>query len=150
MLIERVTTIDAAPTTIWQLLTEPDRMREWMPEMLGTETDPPGQDPGVGVISKMQIKEGSKVVEYQTKITTWEPTNRVAIEMRGSSLGPNPMKVAYQLDAAGSTTTVSYRSEWHPGTFLLRLLTPLITWAGGRNATQAMERLADVASRSDP
>ena len=148
MLIERVTTIDAAPAAVWDLLIDPERVQEWMPGVVSYETDPPGQGPGVGTTSIMKAKEGSKVVEYMTEILTWEPTDRLVVDIRGGSLGPNPMQVTYELAPAGSKTTLTYRGEWQAGGLMMRLMVPLIRWMAGRNASQAMARLGTVVSRS--
>ena len=152
MFTECVTTIDAAPSAVWEVLIDPDRVQEWMPEVVSYKTNA-DQGPGVGTKSTMSIKEGSKVVDYETEILTYEPNDRMVIEMRGGNLGSNPMQVSYTLAPAGNKTTLTYCADWKPGALMLRLIlglmSPLIRWAGGRKATKTLARLADVVSRSE-
>jgi len=146
MLIERVVTIPAAPTVVWNLLIDPDRAQEWMPGVISYTTD--AEEGAVGVVSTLKVKEGGKEVEYVSEILEWEPIDLLTIDLRGGSLGPNSMQVSYLLAPSGSGTALTYRSEWQAGSLMMWLMVPLIKLMAGRNATQAMERLGAIAARS--
>ena len=158
MHIERVATIDAPPAAVWELLIDPNRVQEWMPEIISYHTD--DQEPAVGTISTMKVKEGSKEVEYITEILEYEPVEHLVVEMRGGSLGPNPMRIGYDVEPTNSAidhmtsgtrdqTALTYRADWEASGLFMTLMVPLIRFMAGRNASQAMARLGAVVSKQD-
>lgn len=145
MHIERTVDLSASPDRVWTLLTEPDQVARWITELVSDEpTTPPPV--GVGTTTRMKIREGSRVVEYTTEILAYTPHSELAIEMRGGSLGREPMRVWYLLDDLGGTTRLVYRSSWRPRGVLLWLLLPLIQVVGRRNLRRSLGRLAELAS----
>ena len=146
MHIERSTTIGASPQAVWELLIDPSRAGEWMPDVLSYETD--STEPAVGTISTMRVKESGKEVDYTTEILEYEALQHLTVEVRGGSLGANPMRVRYDVRPSGDGTAMTYRSDWKASGVMLTLMVPLIRFMAGRNATQAMNRLGQVVTQA--
>jgi uncharacterized protein YndB with AHSA1/START domain len=144
MRIERTVDLAASPARVWALLTEPDQIKRWITELVSDEpTTPPPI--GVGTRTKMKIREGSRVVDYETEILAYTPERELELEMRGGSLGAEPMRVSYLLTEVGGATRLVYRSRWRPRGVLLTLLLPVIVLVGRRNLGKSLGRLAELA-----
>ena len=136
--------IDASPETVWTLLTDPDKVMTWNPDIVANEPAEPG--PGrVGHISVTKIKEGSRIVDYVTEVMVLEPEEYLEIEMREGSLGKNPMRVGYTLTPNRAGTTLEMTGNWKPSGIMLRLMLPLILLMGRRNSRVALGRLKALA-----
>jgi hypothetical protein len=96
----------------------------------------------------MQIREGARVVEYETEIVAFEPHRQLAIEIRGGSLGAEPMRVSYVLAEHDGATRLVYRTSWRPRGWLLHLLLPLIIVVGRRNLRRSLGRLSEIVQQS--
>jgi uncharacterized protein YndB with AHSA1/START domain len=144
MLLERTVDLAAPPARIWALLTDPAQVARWITELVSDEpvTPPPV---GVGTTTRMKIREGARIVEYTTEILAFTPDRELELEMRGGSLGAEPMRVSYQLSEQAGGTRLVYRSTWRPRGVLLWLLLPLIVVMGRRNLRRSLGRLADLA-----
>lgn len=149
MNLERTIDLAAPPARIWKLLTDPDQVKRWITELVSDEpiTPPPV---GVGTITRMKIREGSRIVEYTTELFAFEPERELVLEMRGGSLGKVPMRVSYSLTDLGGSTRLVYRSSWRPSGILLWLLLPLIVLMGRRNIRRSLGQLAKLATPSAP
>lgn len=149
MRIERRTRIEAAPDRLWKLLTETDLIRQWLPSLVSD--DPITSGPvDVGYRSRMKLKEGSKVVEYESTIEEYQPPSRLRLVLKGGSLGAGPMSVDYEISPDAEATMLHFRSAWKPHGFMLRIMHPLITFMAGRNATDSMRRLKSRAESEEP
>jgi uncharacterized protein YndB with AHSA1/START domain len=143
MHIERTVDLASSPARVWTLLTEPDQVQRWITELVSDEpTTPPPY--GVGTTTRMKIREGSRIVEYTTEILAYTPCSELALEMRGGSLGREPMRISYLLSDLGGTTRLVYRSTWRPRGVLLWLLLPLIVVMGRRNMRRSLGKLAQA------
>jgi uncharacterized protein YndB with AHSA1/START domain len=143
MILERTIDLPGSPARVWTYLSEPEQVARWITELVSDEpTTPPPV--GVGTQTRMKIREGSRVVEYTTEILVFEPCRELAIEMRGGSLGAEPMRVSYSLTDLGGSTRLVYRSSWRPRGILLYLLFPLIVVMGRRNLRRSLGRLSDL------
>lgn len=154
MHIERTIDLPGSPGQVWPLLTEPDHVAKWITELVSDEPITPGPT-GVGTTTRMKIREGSRIVDYTTEIRAFQANTELAIEMRGGSLGAEPMCVSYRLVDLGGMTRLIYRSTWRPRGILLWLLLPLIVLVGRRNLRRSLGRLHDLAqtrfsAASDP
>jgi len=88
--------IDCAPDDLWPFLVEPEQIMLWNTDIVSNERLT-GDMEGVGATSRVGIKGGEKIVEYECEVKAWEPGSCLEIELRGGSLGKNPMGVAYRL-----------------------------------------------------
>ena len=146
MHITKTVQIAAPPELIWELLTDIEQMKQWTPSLVSDEplSDGPAQ---VGHISKMKIKEGDKVVDYESEIASYEPTSHLGIVLRGGSLGKGPMFVDYHMSKNDAGITMHYESKWQPHGIALKLMSPIITKMAQRNATNAMNQLKTYAEQ---
>ena len=145
MNIERIVDLAASPATVWRCMTDPDQVARWITELVSDEpTTPPPT--GVGTRTRMTIREGSRIVEYATEILAYVPRRELVLEMRGGSLGAEPMRVSYRLTDLDGSTRLTYRASWRPRGFLLHLLFPLIVVLGRRNLRRTLRRLAELVA----
>lgn len=144
MHFERSIDIEASPATLWPLLTEADQIMRWTPDIVSEEPLTPGP-PRVGAISRVGIKEGSRVVEYTSEVMVFEPQTYLEIELKGGGLGAGPMRVGYRLSPVGERTTLCATSSWRPHGLLLWLMLPLIRLMAGRNSGTSLQRLKALA-----
>ena len=76
MNIDHTVTIAATAESIWPLLTDPERSKEWNPDVVESTPRSNGP-PQPGLISDVKIREGGRVVDYQEEITALEPPTQV-------------------------------------------------------------------------
>ncbi len=144
MHIEHTIKTVTTPDDLWILLTEPDQIKRWIPELVSDEPTTPGPA-GLGTRTRMRLREGSKVGEYATEITVFEPSEHLELRMTGGNLGAGPMVVDYRLMTRKDGTTLRYTSTWRPQGLLLRLLSPLITYISKKKTRSQLERLRSIA-----
>jgi carbon monoxide dehydrogenase subunit G len=143
MHIEGSIEIEASPAVLWPLLTEGEQIMRWTPEIV-SEDSPPGP-PRVGAISRVGIKEGSRVVEYTTEVGALEPQAYLEIELKGGGLGAGPMRVGYRLSPANGRTTLNYSSDRQAHGLMLKLMLPLIIFMSRRKSRGSLQRLKALA-----
>lgn len=136
--------IDTDAETLWQLLTDPDHTRHWMPEVESIQPRDPMAG-GVGTISDMKIREGKKLVDYEEEITAWTPGAHLGLVLRGGNLGDSPMQLDYRLQPTQDGVELQYTGQWAPTEWHLRLLGPLISWIGRRHGCKTLDRLEAYA-----
>ncbi len=132
------------PEKLWPLLVEPDNIRRWNPDVVNHKPLTSGP-PAVGSKSAVQIREGSRLVEYVSEVITFEPGELLVIQMTGGSLGAGPMTVSYSITPGDECLTLRVTGQWKPVGLLLRLLAPLFGVLARRNSKAAMERLKGIA-----
>ena len=146
MFISETVHINASPERLWELMTEVEQIKRWTPSLVSE--DPLSPDPAkVGALSIMKIKEGSKIVEYESELAAFQPTNHLGIILRGGNLGDGPMHVDYFMSPGENCTIVTYEARWEPHGLMLKLMTPLLTKMSQRNAREAMHQLKIVAEQ---
>ena len=144
MRIEHSIETRTTPESLWTLLTEPEQIKRWIPELISDEPTNPGQE-GVGTKTRMRLKEGSKIVEYGSEITAFTPQEHLGLRLTGGNLGASPMDVDYRLSPVERGTAVHYTSTWQPRGIFLRLLSPLLTAMSKRNIRSQFQRLRELA-----
>ena len=139
--------LKTTPAELWPLLVEHENIRRWNPEIVSEQALTPGP-PGVGSRSSVQIREGSRVVEYVSEVLTFEPEEQLVIQLTGGSLGAGPMVITYSITPGEGHVTLRVQSQWQPVGLLLRLLAPLFAILGRRNSKAAMQRLRKIAEEN--
>src|SRR5262245_29571123 len=66
------------PQRLWRFLEEPELQKQWMKGLLDNQQTSEGP-PGVGSTFRMKIKEGSRVADYDGKITAYDPPRQLAV-----------------------------------------------------------------------
>ena len=146
MLITKTIQINASPELIWEMLTDLEQIKRWNSTVISDEPLSSGP-PHVGQISKMMIREGSKIVEYESEISHYQPTSQLSMILRGGNLGKGPMYIDYQLSANEAGTLVNYVSKWEPHGFTLKLMAPIINKMAQRNAKDVMNQLKIITEQ---
>jgi uncharacterized protein YndB with AHSA1/START domain len=135
--------IDRPADEVWPVITEVEQIKRWVPDLVSDVATNEGPT-RAGTTSRMSMREGSKVVVYDSVITRYEPGRRLSLELSGGSLGRKPMLVDYVLTRAGARTRVDFTSEWTPSGWLWLML-PLILIVGAANAKRALKAMKAVA-----
>jgi carbon monoxide dehydrogenase subunit G len=112
MRVRKSVSVAATPETCWQVLTSPEHLKQWLPEVLDFIPDDPAKPDGVGATFTMKIQEGKRVVEYRETITAWEPGRALAVRISGGSFGKGmAMDVDYRLVPESNGTRLDYEEE---------------------------------------
>jgi carbon monoxide dehydrogenase subunit G len=99
--------IQAPPDRVWHWLTDAERMREWMPELVATDHD--GNASGQGATFVMTLREGGKLTTYEGEVTQWEPGRILGLKFTGGSLMKDQeMLVDYVLTNGGNRTLIKH------------------------------------------
>ena len=74
--------LKTTPAELWSLLVEPENIKRWNPDVVSDEALTPGP-PGVGSKSAVRIREGSRIVEYESEVLTFEPGKLPRVGLEG-------------------------------------------------------------------
>lgn len=136
--------VAATPEHCWQVLTQRDYQKRWLPEVVDHIPDDPARPEGVGAISTLKIQEGKRIVDYRETITAWEPGRVLAIRLAGGSLGNMSMDVSYTFTPESGGTRLDYEAAMEmKGLFIL--LAPLFKLISGSKVRGTLERFAKAA-----
>ena len=144
MIITKTVQINVTSELLWEVLTGEEHIKQWMSSLISDEPVEPGPTK-VGYLSKMKIKEGSNIVEYDSEITTYEPTKHLGMMLKGGNLGKGPMSIDYRLEAEETGTILNYEARWEPRGFALKLMSPIITMMSRKNAEEELKQIKDYA-----
>ncbi|MEK6258912.1 MAG: SRPBCC family protein [Planctomycetota bacterium] len=140
--------INAPIETVFQLLTEPEQVRRWMPTLESTETvSTPDDGSVVGTRFRQRIRSanqaGSTVTTYEGVITEYEPPDRFAVRVGSSVI---LMEGRYELTRGpGDSTDLQYVAEARVTHWLLRWFGWLMDKAMQLGMTQHLQSLKRVA-----
>ena len=146
MHIQRTIEIRTRPEALWKLLTDAEQVKRWIPELVSDEPVTPGPD-RVGSVSRLKVREGSRIVDYTSEITVYEPTTHFEIELKAGSLGAKPMRVSYEIK--DDPTLLRYTARWRPSGIMLRLMHPLIAVMARRNTRVTLQRIKAIAEEEN-
>ncbi len=139
--------IETTAEELWPLLADDQHVMSWSPDIVNVEPMTSGP-PAVGTRSAVQIREGSRVVDYNSEILAFQPGNCLRIQLTGGSLGASPMVVTYSITPRQNSVELTYSARWRAVGLMLRLLSPVITIMAKRNARAAMDRLKKLAEET--
>ena len=101
--------IACTPARLWPWLTEPERLKAWVPGFVEEIPDDPARTSGVGAGSTMKLREGSKVLDYRCVVTRWEPERAVDIRLSGGALAKDMhMDLAYDVTPTARGCRLDY------------------------------------------
>lgn len=144
MHVHKQVAIDATPAKLWPLLTEPEKLKTWIDNLVDDTPDGP-QTTGVGARSTMKIREGKKIVSYQSVVTAWEPERRVAIRLSGGTFAKGmAMDVDYLVTPTATGSLLDYDVKVTLAGWCV-VLAPLIWIVSRFNATSALDKLSAAA-----
>lgn len=139
--------IAATPAVLWRCLTEPALLKDWVPGYVDETPEDPARTGGVGVVSTMRLREGSRIKSYRCVVTRWEPERGVGIRISGGAFAKDMhMDVDYAIERMDGACRVDFREQCAmKGLYLI--LAPLIWLVSRANAAKALATLAQVARR---
>jgi len=120
-------TIDAPPSTVWELVSDLTRMGEWSPENEGAEWLRGARGPTVGAMFKGANRLGSKSWTTRGVIVAADPGRTLAFRI--TAAGMRVAEWRYELEATevGCTVTESFTDERGPLTKLVGRLATGVT-----------------------
>ena len=115
--------VEASPNRVWRFLVEPRLQKLWLAGVMDNvpEDDGPLRP---GKRSKMTIKGGGNLTDYDMTIDEVEPPTHLKLSMSGPTF-PKPIGVEYRLTDFVNVTKLDYLATCDlPG--LLKLFGPLV------------------------
>lgn len=99
-----IDSIHAPIAEVFALLTDPERMADWLPACNGTSTEGPLQKG-----ARLTVRFGARHTEFE--IVDFMPPRTFGWVERGQRRGT---KTFFRLDATGPSTAVTIRNVWTP------------------------------------
>ena len=96
---------------VFDVLTDPDRFREWLPGCSGVEPQGPMKRG-----TRLSVRFGERSTEFE--VVDFAPPMAFGWTERGARQGS---KMFFRLDASGDTTAVTVRQVWIPRSFVAGL-----------------------------
>lgn len=147
MQFHRQIRVDCTPEALWRCLTEVELLKNWVSNLVDETPNDPTRTQGVGVKSTMKMREGKKIVAYQSEVTEWAPKRRLAIRLSGGSFTKDlVVDVAYELSQDNiNTTLLDYDVTVPVRGFWFKLLGPLVRMIAYFAAKKDLSRLQALA-----
>ena len=139
--LERTIEIDAPPEEVYDVLTDPNCLGEWVTIQEELEEAPEGRDLKPGDTLRQRMKVAGKRFKLSWRVIEAERPSRVVWE------GEGPMgskaKAVYELAENGDGgTSFSYMNQYDlPGGFAGKLAGRAVVKASGGEADKSLERL---------
>src|SRR6516165_10254294 len=136
------------PEHLWKFLEEPELQKQWMKGLQDSRPTSEGAR-GLGSTFRMKIKEGSRVAEYDGKVTAYDPPKQLAVVLSGGAF-PEGMaiNVDYRLTDLGGRTRLDYVAASDcskPLPWWMKLLMPLFQLFGRMQLKGFMKTLKRLA-----
>src|SRR5438552_10458705 len=103
-----IQTVPVPIERVFALLTDPNRMAEWLPGCGGTQSDKPLRK---GV--RFKVRFGQRMTEFE--VVDFAPPTTFGWVERG---GRNGWKTFFRLDPSAQSTAVTVRDVWAPRTLI--------------------------------
>lgn len=149
IVVETSETIPAPPEVVWRLITDWERLGDWMLEasdfvVLGDQRQ------GVGVVAEATVKIAGIATRDKVRISFWDPPRRVVIDHLGWVKGTGDMVLVPD----GDSTFLYWREELVPplgpaGRLGLIAMKPVMRRVFARDA-EILSRLAANQGFHDP
>jgi carbon monoxide dehydrogenase subunit G len=140
------------PERLWKFIEEPELQKQWMKGLQDNQRTSDGP-PGVGSTFRMKIKEGSKVADYDGKISAYDPPRHLAVDLSGGNFPAGMVcHVAYELTDLQGRTRLDYETEikcqgkmplW------MRLLMPIFKIFGAMQLKSFMRALKKLVEQPE-
>ncbi len=141
MKLEREIEIDAPPERVYEILTDPDCLGEWVTIQEELEEAPKGRDLEAGDTLRQRMKVAGQ--RFRLSWTVVDANRPSRVEWEGSGPMGSKAHAVYELDDNGNGGThFSYMNEYAlPGGAVGRIAGRAIVKASGREADKTLERL---------
>lgn len=143
--------IQAPPEEVWRWLTDAERMKAWMPELVASDRQGGAAEDGASFL--MTLREAGKLVTYEGVITKWDPGRFLGLKFTGGSLMKGQeMLVDYVLTARGAKTVLKHafavetRGLWR---FLEPIMEPLAKRPALKHLSQLKACVEAEAAKQD-
>jgi carbon monoxide dehydrogenase subunit G len=146
MHIHRRIEVDCRPEQLWRCLTDAALLKQWVSNLVEETPDDPKRN-GLGALSTIQMREGTKVVAYRSVVTAWDPERRLAIRLSGGSFAKGmAMDVLYALSQPTEVRTVlDYDVTVRLKGLFFTLLGPIIFLASASSTRKDLAKLKALA-----
>ena len=145
--LEREIRIDASPEEVYDTLTDPHCLGEWVTIQEELEEAPEGRDLAKGDTLRQRMKVAGQRFKLSWTVVQADPPSRVVWE--GSGPVGSKARAVYELEDNGSGgTRFSYLNEYDmPGGLAGKLAGRAIVKASGGEADRSLERLKELVER---
>lgn len=99
--------IDAPPAQVFQWLEDPERLKQWLPNLVENERDA-STATGTGSKFRQVYVENGRRMEMQGEVTQFERNRHLACDIRGEVFD---LFVDYRLEDLGGRTRLTQESE---------------------------------------
>lgn len=140
MRMQRQVQLDAPMERVFPLLSEPEQMKRWMPELVEV-THVSGEVNQPGYRFKQKLKEGGRVGTYDGEILAFESPQHVAVRIYNDMF---EVRVDYRLQPEGSGTRLDYVADLEPKTWFMKLMLKLFGGFNRKILDEQMRRLQEA------
>ena len=146
--LERAIDIDASPDAVYDVLTDPRCLGEWVTIQEELEEAPEGRDLAEGDTLRQRMKVAGRRFRLSWTVVQADRPSRVVWEGKGP-MG-SKAKAVYELsDDGNGGTCFSYLNQYDlPGGPAGKLAGRAIVKASGREADRTLERLKELVERT--
>lgn len=144
MRMQRQIEIDAPIERVFRLLSEPEEMKRWIPELMEV-THVSGEINTPGATFKQKLKEGGRVGTYDGEVLAFEAPRHVAVRIFNRMF---EVRTDYKLDSDGQRTRLDYTADLVPKVWWMKLMTKLFGRFNERIVDEQMRRLQQAAKSS--
>ncbi|MFN7130903.1 MAG: SRPBCC family protein [Myxococcales bacterium] len=143
MRMERQLSIDAPAERVFALVSEPERMKAWIPELVEIVPTSPEQHVA-GATFRQKLKEGSRVSTYDGELLACTPPAHLAVKLQSPML---EVRTDFRLTDEGGRTRLDYTCDVEAKRGWLKLLMRLFSGLNQKIADEQMRRLKAAAER---
>ncbi|MAW60208.1 MAG: hypothetical protein CMJ94_05160 [Planctomycetes bacterium] len=143
--IEIEVRIDRPVAQVWTMFTDVELMPQWCKGFVSLETIE-GEPETVGSKHRLLFQEGKRQIEMIETVTAFDPHERFAFEAATKGMS-NTCEMRFS--AEGDATVIRSTNCFYAGSFLFKLMMPMMRGAISKRITEDLERLkALVESRA--
>lgn len=146
MRFEHSVVIDSEPEVVFGWIGDPQRAREWQPDIAAAEVLHEEPDV-VGTEFREVLEEGRGRIEMHGRIIEFEPGRSMAVQLEGHGVR---VTARYEVSAHPAGALVQAQQSLALPGGVARLLEPLVRRRVSARAHADLQRLKDLCERASP
>jgi len=145
------TDVRCSPAVLWQWLTEPERMKQWIKGFVSVEPSDP-RVTKAGMTAKVTMQDRGKLVVCDERILEWEPHRRILLSLTTPQWSGIEMVLGYRLEDLGGSTRLVHTFGCRTTRTLFKVIKVLATpftflaKMQARGTMKTLKRLAEGGS----
>ena len=140
--------VNASPDALWELISRPELVKKWVPELVETKSETPGKT-GVGARDRCVMAMDGERTELVLEVTKLEPPRRLEMDEWpvGSGEGMFRAHITYALEPIAGGTRLTESSLTDYRTYVLKLLEPIISRSAANMLHKDLQTLKALAEK---